>query len=87
MDSMRRKNLGDARGRLRIAIPTGFFLDFERPLPVRLPGPQFNLFRPCFGPRAFEGMTEQEAIQRIHDNRFDAVLTIVLLDKEKEKQI
>jgi len=38
-----------------------------------------------FGPRAFEGMTEQEAVRTIRDNRFDAVLTIVLLDKEREK--
>lgn len=38
-----------------------------------------------YGPHAFEGLTEQEAVGRISDNRFDAVLTIVLLDKEREK--
>ncbi|MFM7328711.1 MAG: hypothetical protein ACKO3B_08280 [Bacteroidota bacterium] len=38
-----------------------------------------------YGPRAFEGLTEQEAVGRINESRFDAVLTIVLLDKEKEK--
>ncbi|MFM8349086.1 MAG: hypothetical protein ACKOAR_13680 [Bacteroidota bacterium] len=38
-----------------------------------------------YGPRAFEGLTEQEAVGRINESRFDAVLTIVLLYKEKEK--
>ena len=38
-----------------------------------------------FGPKAFEGLTEIEAVQSLRENGFDAVLTIVLLDKEKEK--
>jgi hypothetical protein len=38
-----------------------------------------------YGPKAFDGMNEVEAIQSMRDNAFDAVLTIVLLDKEKDK--
>jgi hypothetical protein len=38
-----------------------------------------------YGPKAFEGMTEQEAISKIRISGVDAVLTIVLLDKQKER--
>lgn len=38
-----------------------------------------------FGPKAFESMSEEEALATLNDNGFDAVLTAVLLDKKKEK--
>jgi hypothetical protein len=38
-----------------------------------------------YGPKAFEGMKEKEAIQQLADQGFDAVVTIVLLNKSKEK--
>ena len=37
------------------------------------------------GPKSFEGMNENQVIDKIKKLRADAVLTIVLLDKEKEK--
>lgn len=38
-----------------------------------------------YGPKAFEGMTEQEAINKLKSSGVDAVITIVLLDKQKER--
>lgn len=38
-----------------------------------------------FGPKAFENMTEQQALAKLGNSGIDAVLTIVLLDKTKEK--
>lgn len=38
-----------------------------------------------FGPKAFENMTEKEAIEKLKNSGVDAVLTIVLLDKERER--
>lgn len=38
-----------------------------------------------YGPKAFDKMDEQSAINKIKDNGIDAVITIVMLDKEKEK--
>lgn len=38
-----------------------------------------------FGPHAFDQSNELEALGRLHSSGFDAVLTIVLLDKEKER--
>ena len=38
-----------------------------------------------FNPKAFENMNEKEAITKLHDSGIDAVITIVLLDKTKEK--
>ena len=38
-----------------------------------------------FGPKAFENMTEKEALGKLSNSGVDAVLTIVLLDKAKEK--
>jgi hypothetical protein len=38
-----------------------------------------------FGPKAFEKMNEKEALAKLGNSGVDAVLTIVLLDKEKEK--
>ena len=37
------------------------------------------------GPHAFDRMTEQEALAKLQQSGYDAVLTIVLLDKEKER--
>jgi hypothetical protein len=37
------------------------------------------------GPKAFENMTEKEAIEKLKTSGVDAVLTIVLLDKERER--
>lgn len=38
-----------------------------------------------YGPKAFDGMDEQAAMNKLKDSGVDAVITIVLLDKEKEK--
>jgi hypothetical protein len=47
----------------------------------------YNAICACeeFGPKAFENMTEKEAISKLANSGIDAVLTIVLLDKTKEK--
>lgn len=39
-----------------------------------------------YGPKAFDNMTEEEAIGKIKNGGIDAVVTIVLLDKEKERK-
>lgn len=39
-----------------------------------------------YGPKAFDKMEEQTAISKIKNNGIDAVITIVMLDKEKEKK-
>lgn len=38
-----------------------------------------------YGPKAFEKMTEDEVLQKLDDKKINAVVTIVLLDKEKER--
>jgi hypothetical protein len=38
-----------------------------------------------YGPHAFDHMSEPEAIRKLKQYDYDAVLTIVLLDKEKER--
>lgn len=38
-----------------------------------------------YGPKSFEGLNENEVIQKLGNSGIDAVITIVLLDKEKEK--
>ena len=38
-----------------------------------------------YGPKSFENMKEQEAIDTLHTSGVDAVITIVLLDKNKEQ--
>ena len=38
-----------------------------------------------YGPKAFLDMTEKEAIAKLENSKVDAVLTIVMLDKSKEK--
>jgi len=37
-----------------------------------------------YGPKAFDGMDEKAAIEKIKNSGVDAVITIVLLDKKKE---
>jgi hypothetical protein len=39
-----------------------------------------------YGPRAFDKMDEQAAVEKLKNSGVDAVLTIVLLDKEKERK-
>ena len=39
-----------------------------------------------YGPHAFEKMDEKEALQKIKSSGVDAVVTIVLLDKKKERR-
>ena len=39
-----------------------------------------------FGPKAFDNLTERQAVDKLHDNNIDAVITIVLLNKKVEKQ-
>jgi hypothetical protein len=38
-----------------------------------------------YGPKAFENLTEQQAIEKIKNTGADAVITVVLLDKQKER--
>ena len=38
-----------------------------------------------YGPKAFEGMGEKEVMEKLKKENIDAVLTVVLLDKEKER--
>jgi hypothetical protein len=38
-----------------------------------------------FGPKSFEKMNEKDAVAKLNNSGIDAVLTIVLLDKEREK--
>lgn len=38
-----------------------------------------------YGPKAFEGLNEQTAISKLRDAGADAVITIVLLDKSRER--
>lgn len=38
-----------------------------------------------YGPKAFVGLTEQEALSKINDSGYDAAFIVVLLDKSKEK--
>jgi hypothetical protein len=38
-----------------------------------------------YGPRAFENMKEDDALRQLYDKGIDAVLTIVLLDKQRER--
>jgi hypothetical protein len=38
-----------------------------------------------YGPKEFENMTEQEALTKLSKGGIDAVLTVVLLDKQKER--
>jgi hypothetical protein len=38
-----------------------------------------------FGPKAFENMCEKDAVDKIRNSGADAVITIVLLDKSKER--
>ena len=38
-----------------------------------------------FGPHYFDRIDEKEAISKLHLSGYDAVLTIVMLDKEKER--
>lgn len=39
-----------------------------------------------FGPKAFDNMTEEAAVDELKNEGIDAVLTVVLLDKQKERR-
>ncbi|RFM29704.1 hypothetical protein [Deminuibacter soli] len=39
-----------------------------------------------YGPKAFDGLTENQALAKLRESGSDAVLTVRLLDKNKEKQ-
>lgn len=39
-----------------------------------------------YGPKAFDNMDEEKAIEKIKGDNIDAVVTIVLLDKQKERR-
>jgi len=47
----------------------------------------FNAICACeeFGPKAFENMSEKQALDKLSGSGIDAVLSIVLLDKSKER--
>lgn len=38
-----------------------------------------------YGPKAFDGLTEQESLNKINSNGYDGAFIVVLLDKSKEK--
>ncbi|MBI1781331.1 MAG: hypothetical protein HYR66_08170 [Sphingobacteriales bacterium] len=38
-----------------------------------------------YGPKSFEGMKEEEVLNKLQNSGVDAVLTIVLLDKQRER--
>lgn len=38
-----------------------------------------------YGPKAFENVKEEDALRQLYDKGIDAVLTIVLLDKQRER--
>lgn len=38
-----------------------------------------------YGPKAFSGLTEEDALNQINNNGYDAAFIVVLLDKSKEK--
>ena len=38
-----------------------------------------------YGPKAFDGLNEKEVIEKLHNDSIDAVITVVLLDKKKER--
>ena len=38
-----------------------------------------------YGPKAFQNLKREEALRQLYDNGIDAVLTIVLLDKQRER--
>ncbi|HEY8895642.1 MAG TPA: hypothetical protein VIM79_12530, partial [Niastella sp.] len=38
-----------------------------------------------YGPKAFRQLSEEAVVEKIQNSGFDAVVTIVLLDKEKER--
>jgi len=38
-----------------------------------------------YGPKAFENLKEEEALEKIKDNGYDAVLVVALLDRSKDK--
>lgn len=39
-----------------------------------------------YGPKAFQYLTEEEVIKKLNQQGYDAVLTVVLLDKQKERK-
>lgn len=39
-----------------------------------------------YGPKTFEGLSEKEVIQKLTNKGVDAIITIVLLDKKKERK-
>lgn len=39
-----------------------------------------------YGPKAFQGLSEQEALKKISDKGYDGTFTIALLDRRKEKK-
>jgi hypothetical protein len=47
----------------------------------------YNAFCSCdeYNPKAFENMTEEQAIAKLRNSGVDAVLTVVLLDKTRER--
>lgn len=39
-----------------------------------------------FGPNAFSGMNEKDAVQKLHDEGIESVVTITLVNKDKQKR-
>jgi len=59
----------------------------EQQLLANLQKNGYNAICACdeYGPKAFENMTEKEAIDKLANSGIDAVLTVVLLDKTRER--
>ena len=63
-------------------------VDMENHLVVDLKDLGYNAFSSfmVYGPKAFDNMDEEAAVNKLKNSGVDAVLTVVLLDKEKEKR-
>ena len=82
---------GDLKRILVVSIPgdakTNFYEKMEQHLAADLKTQGFEaiMAREQFGEKGLEGIDEKEALEMIAGKNFDAVLTIVLMDKKNEQ--
>jgi hypothetical protein len=59
----------------------------EQRLTAQLQGEHFEIMSSIdeYGPKSFEGLDEEKALKRLRTANVDGVITVTLLDKEKEK--
>ncbi|MBN9298496.1 MAG: hypothetical protein J0I41_15935 [Filimonas sp.] len=90
-------NAADAKNvPLKKILVLGFFNDKDRSMRARienevatdLKGQGYEAVTSFneYGPKSFENMKEEQALQKLQSANFDGVLTISLLDKNKEKR-